>query len=110
MLEALWTVEFVSNTGSYGAGVVVFKTGRIFGGDAFYYYLGNVVVKNEIVEAEVVVTHHSGPPQSIFGPLNKFHLKLSGKLQMPVMELHGYLVENPLMKMSARLTWRVELP
>jgi hypothetical protein len=110
MLEALWTVEFVSSMGSYGAGVVVFETNRIFGGDAFYYYLGSVVVKNEIVEADVVVTHHSGPLQSIFGPLNKFHLKLSGRVQTPVMVLQGYLVENPQMKMSARLTWRAELP
>lgn len=110
MLEALWTVEFVSTLGSYGAGVVVFETNRIFGGDGYYYYVGNVEVINEIVNAEVEVTHHSGPRNAIFGALDKFKVKLSGKLQTPVMELHGYLVENPNMKMSARLTWRVELP
>lgn len=110
MLEALWTAEFETNMGTFGGGVVVFETGRIFGGDSLYYYLGKAEVKNEIVEAEVEVTNHSGPPRSVFGPLEKFHLKLSGRLQRPVMELKGYLVENPSMGIVVRLTHRAELP
>lgn len=38
MLEALWSVEFVSNTDGEGAGVAVLETGRILGGDGQYYY------------------------------------------------------------------------
>ena len=34
MLEALWSVEFVSNVNDSGAGVVVLETGRILGGDS----------------------------------------------------------------------------
>lgn len=39
-IEALWTVTFGSNLGMSGAGVVVFETGRLFGGDPDYIYLG----------------------------------------------------------------------
>ena len=34
MLEALWSIEFVSNDGNFGAGVVVLEAGHVFGEDA----------------------------------------------------------------------------
>ena len=110
MLEALWSVEFISNLGIFGAGVVVFETGRIFGGDSAYYYLGSCHVKNDTVVAEIEVNHYTGQPFSIFGHLDKFNLKLTGKIQEPTMELQGYLVENPSMVISVRLTKRADLP
>ncbi len=111
MLEGLWTIEFVSNVETYGAGVVVFESGRIFGGDNCYYYIGTFRVKNKIVEAEVEGTHYSGEAHSIFGFRHKFNLKLSGKPQVPVMELKAHFVDNPLVgELSAHLTWRAELP
>ncbi|MFN3715211.1 MAG: hypothetical protein ACK4R8_00640 [Thiobacillus sp.] len=33
-IEALWSVEFISNSGVFGADVAVFESGRIYGGDA----------------------------------------------------------------------------
>ncbi|MCL4503957.1 MAG: hypothetical protein M1438_19195 [Deltaproteobacteria bacterium] len=91
MLEALWSAEFVSNLQSFGAGVVIFETNRIFGGDSAYYYLGSCNVENQILNADIEVIHYAGQPFSIFGPLKKFHLKLSGKVQDNFMELQGYL-------------------
>jgi hypothetical protein len=110
MLEALWSVEFVSNLKMFGAGVVVLETGRVFGGDSAYYYLGTCQVKNDIFKAEIKVIHYAGQAFSIFGPLDKFNLKLSGKIQEPIMELRGFLVENPQMKILIRLTKRADLP
>jgi len=109
-LEALWTAEFGSNLGWVGAGVVIFETGRIFGGDGAYYYLGKAEVKNDLLEAEIEVTHFAGQPHSIFGSLNNFHLKLSGRFEEPVMELQGHLVANPALAIGVRLTKRAELP
>jgi hypothetical protein len=43
-IEALWTVTFTSNLGVGGAGVVIFETGRLFGGDPDYIYLGEYKV------------------------------------------------------------------
>jgi len=34
-------VEFGSNVGSFGSGVVVLREGKIEGGDASYYYIGS---------------------------------------------------------------------
>jgi len=35
-MDGLWTAEFGSSTGSFSGGVVVFQSGKIFGGDATY--------------------------------------------------------------------------
>lgn len=43
MLEALLSVEFVSNVQGSGAGVVVIETGRILGVDSSYLYVGKYV-------------------------------------------------------------------
>lgn len=110
MLEALWTVEFLSNLGATGAGVVVFETGRVFGGDTQYYYLGDYKIEGETVSGEAEITHYGDQPYSVFGPMKKFRIKVSGKLSVPVMELKGHLVDNPSMKIVMRLTKRAGLP
>jgi hypothetical protein len=40
-MEGLWTIEFGSNVGVYGSGVIVLRGGKIKGGDASYYYDGS---------------------------------------------------------------------
>ncbi len=110
-IEALWTVEFISNLQVFGSGVVVLETGRVFGGDAQYYYLGDYnVIHGEDVTVNVQVTHFSGKPYSIFGPTKQFKLKLTGKLNIPIMELSGYVEGAPQLQMSMRLTKREDLP
>jgi hypothetical protein len=110
MLEALWSIEFVSNLGIYGAGVIIFETGRVFGGDSQYFYVGTCEVKHDNLEAEINVTHYHGQPFSIFGPLKKFKAKLTGKLQEPTMELNGFLLEDPNQRFIVRLIKRADLP
>jgi len=110
MIEALWTVEFISTQESIGAGVVVFETNRIFGGDVSYYYLGNYEIKNGQLTSKIKVTHYFGKPSSIFGELKKFTIRLSGKIEAPVMMAHGYLEENPELKIVVRCTRRADLP
>lgn len=110
MLEALWSVEFVSSLGGFGGGVVVFETGRVFGGDGQYYYLGNYKVAGETASGEAEITHYSGQPYSVFGQRKKFRIRVSGKLQEPTMELKGYLVDDPSMEIVMRLTKRADLP
>jgi hypothetical protein len=110
MLEALWSIEFVSNRGAYGAGVAVFKSGRVFGGDAQYYYLGTAQVEGNVVNAQVTVTHYAGPMSSIFGPAKQFNLRLTGNLSAPTMEMGGVVAENPSLQIRARLTKRADLP
>jgi hypothetical protein len=40
-MNGLWTVEFGSNAGLFGSGVIVMRDGRIEGGDDSYYYIGS---------------------------------------------------------------------
>jgi hypothetical protein len=45
-MQGLWTIEFGSNVGVYGSGVIVMRDGKIQGGDASYYYDGSYEVPN----------------------------------------------------------------
>lgn len=110
-VEALWTVEFMSNLQIFGSGVAFFETGKIFGGDARYYYLGSFEVDHGgLVKADIKVTHFTGEPYSIFGIRKEFRLALSGQRKVPVMELTGHVVGKPHLAMTLRLTWRAPLP
>src|SRR5688572_14202113 len=110
MLEALWSVEFVSNTQNFGAGVAVFETGRIFGGDSQYYYIGSYRVKDGLLHADLEINHYAGSPSSVFGPAKQFNLKLSGKPADPVMQVSGHVVQHPQLQIYIRLTRRADLP
>lgn len=110
MLEALWSVEFVSNVQGTGAGVAVLETGRVLGGDGQYFYVGSYKVQNGQVQSQLKVTHYAGQPSSIFGPAKEFNLQLTGTPNDLSFELHGHVVETPSLKIGIRLTRRAELP
>ncbi len=111
MLEALWSVVFVSSLGGSGAGVVVFKTNRIFGGDSQYYYTGRYDVDNQDnITGEMEVTHYAGQPTTVFGAAKQIHLSVSGKVQEPVMDLRGHLVSDPKQTIQFLCTKRADLP
>ena len=110
MIEALWSVEFISDMDVIGAGVIVLETERILGGDSKYFYVGNYEVRHQELEAEIEVTHYSGEPYSIFGPEVNFRVKITGEIGTDVMEGQGHRVDNPQRKFGVRLTRRAELP
>lgn len=110
MLEALWSVEFASNHNIIGSGVVVFETGRIFGGDAQYYYTGKYEVKNGLLDGNLEVVHYSGEPWSVFGTLKTFCLTLSGAPSEPTFDVEGIQEEDTSNKILIRLIKRAALP
>jgi hypothetical protein len=110
MIEALWSAVFVSNVQIVGAGIVVLETGRAFGGDAQYFYVGDYSVEQGIVAATLKVTHYAGNAHSIFGDAKEFHLDLSGRPERDVFELQGHVVGKPRLQIKIRLTRRAELP
>jgi len=110
MLEALWSDEFLSNVEGFGAGVVVLESGRIFGGDSQYFYTGTYEVNSGTLSGEINVTHYFGPANSIFGPDQNFTLRVSGKIEAPIMQGRGFRVDNPDLGVAFRLTRRAELP
>lgn len=110
MIEALWSVEFMSNLQGAGAGVAVFETGRVLGGDAGFTYVGTYRTNGSRLEANVVVSKYNNHGHSVFGDLRKFTLHLEGELKHDTFDVQGYMVENPSLKIAIRLTRRAELP
>jgi hypothetical protein len=110
--NALWTVEFSSNTGSIGGGVIVLEMDRAHGGDGVYYYLGKYAVKSGIFECYVTVTY-SNPAQkkySIFGERDKFRVKLRGEVNDQEMQLEGHIEGEPDPTIQVRCIKRESLP
>ena len=60
-LEALWSVVFLTpNSQRINAGVVVFESERIFGGDSWFYYTGTYKGEKGKLVARVKSTHYFG--------------------------------------------------
>ena len=73
-LEALWALTFGTEQ-RLGAGVVVFETGRIFGGDGNFYYLGHYDynTRDQTISGEVAVIRHA--PGLLWVPKTHRHKK-----------------------------------
>lgn len=110
MIEALWSVEFVSNVQGHGAGVAVLETGRVLGGYNQYTYVGSYNVENRDVEAKVTVSLYAGEGWSIFGNATSFNLQLTGKLERAGFEMRGHVVENPSLEIGIKFRRVAELP
>ena len=95
---------------SGGYGVVVLETGRIFGGDSSFVYIGSYEVTNGIILATVKCTNDRESMQSVFGDMKEFTLELEGKPEYQEFVLQGHLFEKPLMRIRVKLTRRAELP
>ncbi len=109
--EGLWSIQFASDIGVVGAGVVVLETERVFGGGAQYIYLGKFKAggKHQI-SAEITVTHYAGEPYFIFGTGSEFSLQLSGTLSGDTISGVGTRVDDPSRSLRVILTKRASLP
>ena len=47
-----------------GSGVVLFRDGRILGGDAYLFYTGSYMVKGNTFKGEVLVQRHTSSPDA----------------------------------------------
>ena len=48
-----------------GSGVVMFRDGKILGGDAYLFYIGSYMVKGDTFKGEVLIQRHTRAPTSI---------------------------------------------
>lgn len=110
MVEALYGIEFASNQNDGGYGVVVLETGRIFGGDSSFVFIGSYEVKNGKVIANVKCSNDRKILRSVFGDIDEFNLHLEGEPSEKEFILQGHMVENPSMRLGVKLTRRAELP
>jgi hypothetical protein len=63
-----------------GSGVVVFRDGKIVGGDAYLYYTGSYTVKDNTFKGEVLVQRHTSSPDDnpLFGGPDPVGIGVSG--------------------------------
>jgi T3SS negative regulator,GrlR len=63
-----------------GSGVVVFRDGKIVGGDAYLFYIGTYTVKDDTFKGEVLVQRHTSSPDAnpLFGGPSPVGVGVSG--------------------------------
>src|SRR6476619_1713539 len=74
-----------------GSGVIVFRDGKIFGGDAYLYYTGTYTAKGNAFKGEVLVQRHTSSPDAnpLFGGPSPVGIGASGKLRDPAAVMGG---------------------
>jgi hypothetical protein len=115
-MEGLWTVEFGSNAGSFGSGVIVMRGGKIEGGDDKYFYFGSyepIGPENRypaVFRAKLQVKPFLPNAESVFRTFGTdFTLNLEGTLKDENTAVAvGTPVEMPGMNLGVRLTRREE--
>ena len=100
-VEALWIARFGDSTtptlipGLTNAGVMVLETGRIYGGDAKYYYIGNYNISGDNITAVAKSTHFNGPRTDVFGGNGpQFLVKLVGRISESGNQIAGYIYQE----------------
>jgi hypothetical protein len=81
-IEALWLVKFKdSDNENAGSGVIVFETGRVFGGDSAIVYLGSYEVVHNILTLKVKLTQYAEVDgmSNIFGDGKEYEVTATGE-------------------------------
>jgi hypothetical protein len=55
-------VDLLDGRSGKGSGVVIFRDGKILGGDAYLYYTGSYSVNGDAFRGEVLVSQHTRSP------------------------------------------------
>jgi hypothetical protein len=91
MTYGIYYIIFKSHLGIMGDGLVVVDDGKVHGGDFRYLYRGTYKVDGTSLRAEIQVSYYRGTLKSVFGPLSKFDLILSGNATDDTFTLSGHM-------------------
>jgi T3SS negative regulator,GrlR len=113
MLNALYTVKFVSG-GNIGAGVAIFTSaGQVLGGDSQYCYTGTYSVDDGMLHSELNIKQFMNVPGnfSVFeGSEPEFDLKLSAKVENDALFVaKGFRLDDVNTHIEIELTKQTEL-
>ena len=82
MRNGLYSIHVVLQDGrsGKGSGVVLFRDGKILGGDAFLFYVGSYSVKENTFKGEILVQRHTPSPDitPLFGGPDPVGIGVSG--------------------------------
>jgi hypothetical protein len=107
-MNGLWTLEFGSSVGMFGGGVVVFDNGKVMGGDAGYFYLGEYKLTGNSFEATIEVAPFIEGYESAFKTVGqRLTLKLVGSVVDATHAIaQGSPAGMPNLKLGVKLTKR----
>jgi T3SS negative regulator,GrlR len=89
MRNGIYRVEFRSGRRISPSGLVVLKDGSVNGGDDGFVYRGTYNVEGQKVTAQIGISKHNPGAQSIFGPIDKYTLALTGTTAANIFTLSG---------------------
>src|SRR5213079_2467323 len=74
-----------------GSGVIMFRDGKILGGDAYLFYTGSYTVKGNTFKGEVLVQRHTSSPDAnpLFGGPSAVGIGVSGTFTDRTAEMNG---------------------
>ena len=101
MKNGLYKVHFTTQMGS-GAGVVVLRDGRLYGGDSSMYYVGDYTLNENRFTADVRTDRHTSNLSSVLG-VDRAHITLTGTYSNESVEAEGSARENPDVSFRANL-------
>ena len=108
-MDGLWTAEFGTADGGFGGGVAVFRDGKILGGDATYFYVGEYKFEGKDFTATLTSSPFIEGAESLFKTSGKnLILEIAGSLtdQDHALGL-GHAKGMESLRFAVRLTRRV---
>jgi hypothetical protein len=82
MKNGLYSIHVTLQDGrsGKGSGVVMFRDGKIFGGDAYLFYIGSYTAKGDTFKGEVLIQRHTSNPNAnpLFGGPDPVGIGVSG--------------------------------
>ena len=82
MKNGLYSIHVTLQDGrsGKGSGVVMFRDGKILGGDAYLFYIGSYTVKGNTFKGEVLIQRHTSSPDAnpLFGAPSPVGVGVSG--------------------------------
>ena len=101
MKDGLYKVQFTTQLGS-GAGVVVLRDGRLYGGDSGMHYVGDYTLNENHFAADVRTDRHTSNLSSVLD-VDRAHITLTGTYSNESVEAEGSARENPGVSFRANL-------
>ncbi|HWY07111.1 MAG TPA: GrlR family regulatory protein [Candidatus Acidoferrales bacterium] len=107
-MNGLWTTEFGSSTGIFGGGVAFFQDGKIWGGDATYYYIGEYALNGNSFKGTFKISPFIKGAESVFRTVGR---ELTIDLEGTLTSAHeavaqGRPREFPTLNFGVKLTKR----
>jgi hypothetical protein len=96
-------VEFNSNIGTSGVGTIQLDRSRIWGGDGGYIYRGHMDCRGGLYFGRVAVIRVDPEARSIFGPVERFELKISGRADGNGFTFSGCVIGFETMRVRLRM-------